>query len=281
MRSKNEMPYVKQALEKLSRQVFRDYALYNVDSGSTDGTLEVIQRFNPHPQNIIKIASHEYVPGLVLNMMIERTTEPIIVLLNADAIPISEHWLDRLLLPILMDEADATMSRQVARKCARFIDKYDYERAYSLRTLKRNPEFFSAVASAFRRTLWEETKFYTAGYAEDLAWSKVCQEKGARFKFASLAIVEHSHNFTIPELYRKRYRHGKAFVGIYGIEPSVAQQLLICGKEIVRDLVYALRKVRLDTIPYNIVYRIVIHFAYYRGIQQGQKSFSNNKVEAL
>lgn len=269
MRSKDEQPHADLALEALRDQSYGHFTLYNVDSGSTDGTLEAVRRFNPIAENVIEIAPEAYVPGVVLNDMVARTTEPIIVFLNADAIPQDRFWLERLIAPILSGEADATMSRQIPRDEARFIDKFDFERAYSPRTLDKTPEFFSAVSCAFRRELWEQTKFYVGGYAEDLAWSRACQEKGARFRLTMDSVVEHSHNFTVRGLYRKRYRHGIAYVEIYGTRPNLPRQGIQCAKEVVRDLLHAVRKLRLDTVPYNVVHRVVIHLAYYLGIREG------------
>jgi rhamnosyltransferase len=278
MRSKNEQPHADQALIRLRQQTYRNYVLYNVDSGSDDGTFEAVQRFNPVAERVMRIPPEAYVPGAVLNSMIERTREQIIVLLNADAIPMDEKWLENLVTPILNGEADATMSRQVARACAPFIVKRDTLRGYSAKALKgKRTDFFSAVACAFRRSLWEETKFYTDGYAEDLAWSKACREKGGRFELVPDSVVEHSHNFTIKELYRKRYRHGLAFVYIYGDKPDPARQFAAWAKESVRDLISAISRLRPDTIPYNVVYRATIHWAYYRGKCDGQRRYRKEK----
>ena len=269
MRSKDEKPYVDETLAALACQRYTNYTLYNVDSGSADGTLEAVKAFNPNPDNVIEIAPEDYVPGPVLNMMLERTSAPIVVLLNADAIPQDERWLEMLVTPILAGTADATVSKQIPRECARFIDKYDFERAYSERTLAKQPEFFSAVSCAFRRAIWEETKFYEDGYAEDLAWSRACQEKGARFNLVNESVVEHSHNYTIRGLFKKRYRHGVAYVTIYDARPNALRQTYLCCRELVRDFLYAMRKFRVDTIPYNVMHRLIVHVAYYFGERDG------------
>ena len=70
MRSKNEEPYATQTLERLFTQTYLNFTLYNVDSGSTDGTLEAIKKYNPSPENIKEIRPADYVPGPVLNDMI-------------------------------------------------------------------------------------------------------------------------------------------------------------------------------------------------------------------
>lgn len=264
MRSKNEMPYATPALEGLFSQTRRDFALYAVDSGSTDGTLEAIRAFKP--DRLVEIPPKSYVPGRVLNDMVAATTEPIIVFLNADGIPHDEHWLERLLAPISAGSADATMSKQNARSSARFVVQYDYRRAYDPRNIKaENEDFFSAVACAFRRELWDATKFPESGYAEDLAWARECRLKGARFKLVLDSEVEHSHNYTIQELYRKKFRHGQTYRRIYGLKPALLVQAYQCTRELVRDFLYALSRGRLDTIPYNVAYRITIHLALYKG----------------
>ena len=274
MRSKNEQPYTDLALEGLKRQTYRNYILYNVDSGSTDGSFEAVQRNNLAPERVVQISPEEYFPpGRVLNSMIERTREPIIVFQNADAVPLDEFWLERLVRPIIEDKADATMSRQVARRGSPFIVVCDMERAYGGKNCRDgNVDFFSAVACAFRRTLWEETKFFTLGYAEDLVWSHECKKKGARFKLVTDSAVEHSHSFPMKGLYRKRYPDAISYAYL-GEKPNLLLQSLACAKEMVRDLIYAVAKFRPDTIPYNLVYRATIHWAYHRGKCDGWRLY--------
>jgi len=267
MRSKNEMPYAVTVLDRLSRQTWKDYTLYNVDSGSTDGTLEIVRRCNP--DRLVEIPPKSYAPGKVLNDMIARTGAEVIVLLNADAIPLNEFWLERLVRSVLDATADASMSKQHARPDACFIVDYDYRRAYDPRNIKEeNEDFFSAVACAFRRTWWERYKFPESGYAEDLAWARTCREQGAKFKFVLDSEVEHSHNYTLKELYRKKYRHGQTYHRIYQQQPKPMAQTLACVRELVRDFLHAFRRLRPWTIPYNIAYRIIIHVAIHQGLRK-------------
>jgi len=266
MRAKNEMPHARKALAGLRNQRRTDWKLYAVDSGSTDGTLEEIQAFPP--DQLLQIAPSDYEPGPVLNRMAALTTEPLIVLLNADAIPLDEFWLEKLVAPVETGEAEAGMSVQVPRDDADFVVAYDYARAYDPKNLKaENQDFFSAVACCFRRELWETHPFKEKGYSEDLAWSRECQKDGARFRLVVDSRVEHSHNFTIPGLFKKRYRHGRAYVDIFGSRPTPTRQILQCAKEMIRDLFYAVRKGRIDTIPFNLAHRYTIHRALHLGLR--------------
>ncbi len=268
MRAKDEMPYPPETLAALNQQSYQDFRLYAIDSGSTDGTLEVIQSAQPH--KLVQIAPEDYVPGKVLNRMTAETTEPIIVFLNADAIPRGEHCLRNLIQPILDNQADATMSKQIARPDAAFVVDYDYRRAYDPKNIKgENSDFFSAVCCAFRRELWEKVPFYEEGYAEDLVWAARCRQQGARFELILDSIVEHSHNYSFPALSKKKYRHGVVYARLFGQRPQLIHQLFQCGKEWIRDVLEALRRGKLSTIPYNLAYRTLINKAIYRGIRDG------------
>ncbi len=269
MRSKNEMPYLPEAVASLRQQTFKAIELFAVDSGSTDGSLEVL-RDRIDAAHLTCIPSKDYIPGNVLNDMTARTTQEIIVLQNADAIFKNHQALDRLIRPIINGEADATMCSQVTRPDAKFIVTYDYLRAYDPKNIKGdNADFFSAVTCAFRRDLWEKIQFPEQGYAEDVAWARECRAQGARFKLVPDSVVEHSHNYTLKELYRKKFRHGVTFAKTYGRRAAVFSQAFELCKEWARDLLYTLRKGRLDTIPYNITYRAVIHWALYCGLKEG------------
>jgi len=280
MRSKDEMPYPPATLEALEQQTHQAYHLYIVDSGSTDGSLEVLRSVSSH--KLVEIAPEDYVPGRVLNQMVSITTEPIVVFLNADAIPQGEHWLERLLEPILSGQTDATMSKQVTRQDCLFIVDYDYRRAYLPQNIKaENADFFSAVSCAFKRELWEQQPFYEEGYAEDLVWAARSRQQGARFQLVLDSVVEHSHNYSIKALHRKKYRHGVVFARLYGQRPRFWYQMFSCLKEWVRDFLEALRQMRVTTIPYNIYYRLTIHKALYQGISEGMNMSELLKTENL
>jgi rhamnosyltransferase len=267
MRAFNEMPHVAQALEMLNKQTFRDYDFFAVDSGSTDGTLDALMQVC-EPGHLTRIAPEEYMPGKVLNGAISRTDHEIIVLLNADAIPLSSDWLERLIAPILEERADASYSRQAPRDDARFIVAYDYRRAYN--PAKIAPGFYSAVACAFRRNAWERCKFPEYGYAEDTIWAKACIKAGGRILLAADSEVEHSHNYTLKELFAKRRRQARALAESAFKRPGLFAEIYACCREILRDFFYALFRLKLFTIPYNLAYRVAAHAGIYKGLREGR-----------
>ena len=268
MRSKDEMPYIRTTFAMLRRQTEQNFQLFIIDSGSTDGSLEEARR-HCEPEQLTRILPGEYIPGKVLNEAIAQTECDLIVLLNADAVPRSENWLELLIRPLLEKEADASYSRQVARPDALFIVRYDYARAYA--PGKSDDHFFSAAACAFTRVLWERHHFPNEGYAEDSIWATTCRMFNARFYLVAESVVEHSHNYTLKELYRKRYRHGVSFAKVLGESSLFGRRIYCCAREIVRDLIHACRQREFRTIPYNIAYRVTIHAGLLLGIRKGSR----------
>ncbi|MEE9369668.1 MAG: glycosyltransferase family 2 protein [Pontiella sp.] len=266
MRAMNEMPYTRSALDMLKQQTVSNFDIFAVDSGSTDGTLETLQA---HSVSLQQIRPEDYVPGKVLNEAIARTHHEIIVLLNADAIPQSTDWLEKLIQPIINDETDATFSKQIPRSDAHFIVSYDYERAYNPGEIA--PEFFSAVSCAFKRAIWEAHNFPNHDYAEDTIWASACLIYGARFQFVPESEVEHSHNYTRQQLFDKKYRHGYALGTTQGKTSPLSHRLYLCGRELLRDFIYACKKKQFRIIPNNIAYRIIIHTGFHAGIRNAAK----------
>lgn len=264
MRCKDEMPHTMQALDALKTQTV-DFTLYAYDSGSIDGSALCLKNAVKDPSYFVEKGNEKYIPGAVLNKMVSLTNEDIIVLLNADAIPQSDKWLERLIAPILKGRAELTMSKQVPRLDAHHIVKYDYERAYSEDIFSKNPYFFSAVAAAFRRSLWEEKKFYTQGLSEDMIWAAYHRDRGVQFEYCPDSIVEHSHNYTFSQLYERKKQEAIAEYYFYPRAPSALKLMYSCAKEIIRDIAWIFKTDGFETIPYNIIYRLCIYYGYYKG----------------
>jgi len=111
-----------------------------VDSGSTDGTLDVLAGRVRH---VVGIAAEEFDHGLSRNAGIERADGDFVVLLVQDALPVSEDWIDRLVAPLLADGTLAgTFARQQPRSDASALTKAqlrDYAASQSVPWTSRIP----------------------------------------------------------------------------------------------------------------------------------------------
>src|SRR3954471_14360712 len=128
MRSFNEAWALRDTLPALQAQEFRDWELIVIDSGSTDGSVDLIRQ--AHPKHFIQIQPSEYNPSRVMNsgMLLAQTSFGIF--LNADATPQDSHWL-RPLVEALQDPLHAaSFGRQIPRPGCRAVYRHDYERCF-------------------------------------------------------------------------------------------------------------------------------------------------------
>ena len=267
MRSMNDMAYIEQTLSMVFSQEFTDFELLNVDSGSTDGTYEVVKKFNP--DNSYQIPPGSYVPGKVLNEAIAKTRGKIIVFNNSDCVPQNNQWLGNLIKPLLDDpEVVATYGNQLSRPDAKPLIVKDNLRAFGDGSIAATWfHFFSLATSAIRRKTILEFPFNPElQYSEDVDWSYRMKQKGLVIKYVPGAIVEHSHNYTPAQVKKRFYNEGYAEGRIYGSLPgffwNFLKPLMV---EMCRDVLYLVKKGKILCIPGGLMYRFSQRFSAYRG----------------
>ena len=153
MRSYNDVGTIEGTLEMLSRQTLREFELWNFDSSSTDGTLEIIRKFN-HADRILLNDSTNYNPGKILNEAVETVDADFLVFLNSDATPQDEHWLEHLPELLLDPTICAVCGRLIARPDCRLLFVTARERTFvDGRVFARWLHFFSLSTSS---VLWSD-----------------------------------------------------------------------------------------------------------------------------
>ena len=269
MRSHNDAALIDDTLRMIFSQTVKDFEILNVDSSSTDGTLEIIKRYNP--DNIIQNKPEDYNPGRVLNDAIGRVSGEWLVFCNSDCTPQSEDWLEKLIAPLAGDNVAATFSRQVERPDADAMVRLMYEKAFGAQTTQGLQTFFFSLASAaIKRSIWEKRRFYTdANYSEDVEWAYRARNAGHDIVYVPESVAMHSHNYTLKQLHRRHVGEGEADVFIFGARPSAWGQFVRWLKSLVTDTVYFLRHGNLGWIFYGPIYRAVMCRAYHKGTRIG------------
>jgi rhamnosyltransferase len=263
----NDIRFIERTLKAICGQNFKDFELVNVDSGSTDGTFEIVKQINPDKSYQIK--PQDYVPGKVLNNAVKRCAGEIIVFNNSDCVPQSSEWLENLIAPLRQHNNIATtFGNQAPRPDARPLVVKDHERAFGTGATSGNWEhFYSLATSAIRKSILTEYPFdENVQYSEDVEWSVRIKKLGYEIAYVPDAVVEHSHNYILKEVWKRFYNEGVAEGYIYrkasGFIRGFAGPFCM---ETLRDMAYLLRHGKLGAIPYGVVYRLVQKFAVWRG----------------
>jgi rhamnosyltransferase len=128
LRSFNEGWALPATLAAVQAQDFAGWELIVFDSGSTDGSVDLIRR--ARPAHFVQMAPHDYRPGRVLNQGMELARSDRVIFLNADATPQGRNWLEPLVEALADPAVAAVFGRQIPRPDCGAVFARDYERCF-------------------------------------------------------------------------------------------------------------------------------------------------------
>jgi rhamnosyltransferase len=278
MRTKNSDWVVAQALSGLFSQEFDDFQLVVVDSGSTDRTLQIVSEY---PCKLLHVAATSYFPGSVLNMAMEQADGDIVVFQNSDVVPLNKFALGRLVGAFDDDNISAAYARQVPRPEAWGFVRRDYDVSFPAEDSSPSWITLSLPFAAMRKSAWEERQFYTDAWAsEDTEWGKWASENGRLIKYVHDAVVMHSHNYTLRQLYGRRFVEGEADAFIYESGDSFVNMMTRLARSTGSDWKYQLKHGLLREACSTPVRRFVYQWAYRKGRCLGHQRREQDHVDS-
>ncbi|MBS1370177.1 MAG: glycosyltransferase [Lentisphaeria bacterium] len=274
VRSHNDEAYVGRTLEVLTGQRCSvPFEILSVDDASTDRTPEIIAGF-PAVRRIER-PSGGYVPGRTLNRAVAECRGEIVVFNNADAIPLGAGYLEHLTEPLRSGGGVcAAYGNQLPRPDALHLVRKDHLRAFGDgKTAAKWRFFFSLASSAARRKeLLEHPFSETIRYSEDVEWAVRAVARGGAIRYVPEAQVEHSHNYTLCELWKRFRGEGGADAEIFGAAPGWGAGVARACMEFLRDAAYlAARPAGWPELFPAFPRRLVQKIAYCRGAADYRK----------
>jgi rhamnosyltransferase len=218
-----------------------EYEVVAVDSGSTDGTLSILQ---DHGCRVLRIAPGTFNHGLTRNLGIEACRGALVALLVQDAEPQGDAWLSALTAPLRDDPLVAgTYARQRARPDASAVTRYYLARWLAssetartvrlaspgeLEALPPSERYlrcvFDNVSSCIRRSVWERHPFPETPIAEDAEWARDVLLAGQALVYVPEAVVVHSHDRSAGYELRRTYLVHQRLHALFGLRtiPTLA-----------------------------------------------------------
>ncbi|MCD6051152.1 MAG: putative glycosyltransferase [Verrucomicrobia bacterium] len=277
MRSYNEAWALKDTLPALQAQDYRNWELIVIDSGSTDGSADLIRQ--ARPRSFIQIPPQEYNPSRVMNRGMEMARSEFGVFINADATPQGSNWLRPLVEALQNPKVAAVYGRQVPREDCQAVYAHDYERCFGPeRESDRWEHFFSMASSGIRKDVWAQRGFSERfQYSEDDEYTRWCREKGYEVRYVPESIAMHSHNYTAAQAYKRSFGEGKALAGVWTGKPGEfnwpAKVLLGWANDARKDLGYCWKRQRLAEWPHAMGIRWQQRKAKYDGFREGWQTY--------
>lgn len=214
IRSYNEGWALRDTLPALATQDYRNWSLIVIDSGSTDGSVELIRA--ARPRHFRQILPQEYRPSRVLNEGMALAETERVIFLNADATPQGSHWLRPLVEALVDPNTAAAFSRQQPRPDCAAAFAHDYERCFGITRASADwDHFFSMVSSGLRKDVWRRRGFLESmQYSEDDEYTRWARRSGYRIAYCPESVVMHSHNYTPRQAYKRCFGEAWALAAV-------------------------------------------------------------------
>jgi rhamnosyltransferase len=279
MRSYNEGWALRETLPALRAQDYKNWELIVIDSGSTDGSVDLIRQAKP--AHFIQITPKEYNPSRVMNHGMDLARSEFGIFLNADATPQGNNWLRPLVAALQDPQVAAVFGRQIPRPDCQAVFAHDYDRCFGAnRESTRWDHFFSMVSSGLRKDIWSQRGFLEKmQYSEDDEYTRWCREQGFRVIYVPESVVMHSHNYTPQQAYKRSFGEAKALAAVWNDEPTKINfsRTVVCGwtNDARRDLLFCAREKRLGEWPHAARIRWQQRKAKLAGFREGWKHYRN------
>jgi len=254
MRSFNEAWALKGTLPALAAQNFKNWELIVIDSGSTDGSQELIRAMQP--AHFVQITPQEYNPSRVMNQGMKLAKSEFGVFINADATPQGTNWLRPLVNALQNPKTAACFGRQIPRPDCQAVFANDYDRCFGPnRESAKWEHFFSMVSSGLRKDVWSQRGFREdLQYAEDDEYTRWCKTQGYAVPYVPESIAMHSHNYTPEQSHKRSFGDaraiGKAWSGLPGEYNFIKTVLLGWVSDVRHDVKFCAREKRLSEVAH-------------------------------
>ncbi|MCC7406926.1 MAG: glycosyltransferase [Phycisphaeraceae bacterium] len=228
----NEEQNLRRMLPVLARQkVSEPFEIVLIDSGSTDGTMQVARQFGAQ---IYQIAPDQFQHGRARNLGALRARGRFLVYLVADAVPADDHWLARMVEPLADPTIGGVFCRQMPPKGTIPTQAYALEHRYgpeNRRHVLRPGEpltlsrvRISNVSASYRRQTVLEMPFAEhLIVCEDVAMGLALLRGGLDVLYRGDTAVYHAHNYSLRQIFRRYFDIGSSLRDLWAELPSQAR----------------------------------------------------------
>lgn len=276
--TKNEVDNIENCLNTVfSQNCAHNVEVIVIDSGSTDGTVEIINKF---PVRLIQIPADEFHHSKTRNLGAKNARGDIIVYLVADALPCNDSWLKSLVSNFRNTNVGAVYGKQIAFPHASPINKFRLSWHYNDKRLIKNKikekelgsiktHSFSDVNSAIRKNVWIGNKYpEDIPFYEDIGICYKIVNNGYDVIYEPSAAVFHSHNHSVIQILQRYF--DTAYIYKYlGIMDDTNNQINETGMNYLKSGIKFLSKTNnYFSIPYFILHTL----GGYIGLTLGKQS---------
>ena len=226
IRTYNEEKHLPELLQTIADQKsdICDIETVIVDSGSTDKTLEIAEKFSCR---ITHIKKEEFTFGKSLNIGCEFAKGDFLLMVSGHCIPTNERWVENLVRPLKDNIVSYSYGRQIGRDTTKYSEDQVFGKYFPGHSVIPQEGFFCNNAnSAIRKDAWKIYEFdEELTGLEDMALAQKLVGTGHKVGYVAEASVFHIHDESWAQV---RHRYEREAIALQNIFPEVHISFIDC-----------------------------------------------------
>lgn len=268
IRTLNEQRWLPELLTAIANQRFdgAGFETVVVDSGSTDETLKIAERFGCR---VVHIRKEDFTFGRSLNVGCDAAAGRFLVFVSGHCIPVGDRWLDALVRPLRDGQVEYVYGRQEGFGPTKYSELQLFKKYFPGESRVPQDDIFCNNANAaLLKSAWLDHRFdESLTGLEDMELAKRLVATGKRIGYISEASVHHIHE----ESWRRvRTRYEREALALQRILPEVQVSIADCARYFVAGVLLDLRqavrdRVFLDNAWPIVAFRAMQYWGTWRG----------------
>ncbi|MFZ3140029.1 glycosyltransferase family 2 protein [Polaromonas sp.] len=268
IRTLNEAKHLMQLLQGIRAQHVPDHdvEVIVVDSGSTDGTLEIAESMQAR---VVTIEKSEFTFGRSLNIGCAAASGDILIFISGHCIPVNNNWLAFLVDPIINGKVSYSYGKQIVDEKSKLSEGQLLKKYFPDNSAVPQHGFFVNNAnSALHKSIWKKFPFdETLTGLEDMDLGKRLVNSGLQIGYVAEASVFHLHDETWPQVRRRYERESIALQKIMPeVQLSFGDFLRFFFSAVLLDCGIALQEGKLHkSVGEIVMFRLMQFWGSFRG----------------
>ncbi|MDH7944939.1 MBL fold metallo-hydrolase [Pseudohongiella sp. SYSU M77423] len=273
IRTLNEARYLQDLLEAILRQNVEGstYEVVIVDSGSTDGTLDIARNYGCR---ILHINREDFSFGRSLNIGCEAALGEVLVITSGHCVPVDEKWLSKLCAPLFGGDAEYVYGRQIGGSDSYFSETRIFNKYFPEQSKIPQKGFNCNNAnSALLKSIWQRYKFNEELTGlEDMELAKRLVLDHGRVAYVGDASVYHYHSESWSQIRRRFEREAIALQQIMPqVHVSVLDTLRYFVVSVFKDFYSRTHKEKKARLKDIVLYRWNQYWGTFKGNHKHRK----------
>lgn len=232
---KNGAPWLEKLFQAIHRQTLAPRTeIIAIDSGSTDGSLAIIQRY---PVRLLSIDPASFDHGLTRNLGAEAANGEYIVMTVQDALPADDRWLEKLLAGFENEKIAGVCGQQIVPhepamnpvqwfRPVSSAGRVTWSFAEPASFLSLPPETRRSVCgwddvnAMYRKEALLNLPFRKTTFGEDAQWAQDALLKGYSIVYNDEARVYHYHHEDAVFCFKRTFTELYYAYRIFGAKPT-------------------------------------------------------------